>query len=209
MKKKLNTTLNFGGYFFHFVRRFVQLGRLALASLSTFVSTLRLKRSLVTTFSCCLSRDLPLFEVQEVSQKSPRKERPWWKMEREVVACLPRQEDKRVKSINKMKWMNERVGLSRDHWPRGNGTPRLPTCSFPVFTFLSRTICKEKGIYTDIYSSYCSWSWIFSRHSYLPVTVIPPSVGRMRIASARGLPPPSPTGHWLLISSLSGNQPRA
>lgn len=53
-----------------------------MASLSTFVT--RLRKSLVTTFFRRLSRDLLLFEVQEVSKKSPRKERQRLKVEREI-----------------------------------------------------------------------------------------------------------------------------
>lgn len=47
--------------------------------------------------------------------------------------CLPHQARNRVESINKMKGIKERVGLSCVQWPNGNGTPCLPTCTLPVF----------------------------------------------------------------------------
>lgn len=47
--------------------------------------------------------------------------------------CLPHQAGNRVESINKMKGIKERGGLSCVQWPSGNDTPCLPTCTLPVF----------------------------------------------------------------------------
>lgn len=47
--------------------------------------------------------------------------------------CLPHQARNRVESINKMKGIKERVGLSCVQWPSGNDTPCIPTCTLPVF----------------------------------------------------------------------------
>lgn len=47
--------------------------------------------------------------------------------------CLPHQARNRVQSINKMKGIKERVGLSCVQWPSSNDTPCLSTCTLPVF----------------------------------------------------------------------------
>lgn len=86
--------------------------------------------------------------------------------------CLPHQARDRVESINKMKGIKARVGLSCVQWPSSNETPCLSTCTLPVF--ISHRIGTRGRWFADRIPSvpvagYSPGTIIFPKQSFHPL----------------------------------------
>lgn len=86
--------------------------------------------------------------------------------------CLPHQARNQVESINKMKGIKERVGLSCVQSPSGNDTACFPTCTLPVF--ISHPIGKRGRWVADKIPSvpiagFSTGTIIFPKQSFHPL----------------------------------------